>query len=152
MKALVKIVSGIGLFLMALYLGVKHFYGTSTLTSVFTTSLFVISPMLIINGIVELIRKKLKVHAVYVMKDLLPYIKDKLEVTGVTHEVHEFESGTVMIDVFTNNEFHVIQIDGDTIGFSKVTEETAPFDIIPDKLFHDPELFKKEFEAVLKST
>lgn len=83
------------------------------------------------------------------MKKLLPYIVDRIEKSKVKYEVHSFDSGAVMIDIWIDNNFYVIQIDGDTIGISLVTEETTPFDIIPDKSFKDESAFKETLDSIL---
>ena len=82
------------------------------------------------------------------MKKLQPYIVDKLTQFNAKHEVHSFDSGAVMVDIWIDNKFYVIQIDGDIIGLSLITEETTPFDIIPDKSFKDEVAFKKAFENI----
>lgn len=82
------------------------------------------------------------------MKKLLPYIVDKLTQFNTKHEVHSFDSGAVMIDIWSGNKLYVIQIDDDIVGLSLVTEETTPFDIIPDHSFRDEVVFKKTFENI----
>ena len=57
-----------------------------------------------------------------------------------------------MVDMWIKSNFYVIQIDGDTIGLSLVTEETTPFDIIPDQSFKDEISFKKAFENIFLNT
>ncbi|MEO8403262.1 MAG: hypothetical protein ABI480_01650 [Chitinophagaceae bacterium] len=54
-----------------------------------------------------------------------------------------------MIDIWIGSKSYVIQIDEDVIGLSEVTEETTPFDIVPDRSFKDPEEFKAAFERIL---
>ncbi len=82
------------------------------------------------------------------MKKLLPYISDTIKKSNVRHEIHSFDSGAVMVDIWVGEKFYVIQIDGDTIGLSLVTEETTPFDIIPDQSFNDVNAFKMAFENI----
>jgi len=54
-----------------------------------------------------------------------------------------------MIDIWAKDRFYVIQIDGPNIGLSEITEETTPFDIIPDRSFTEAKEFRTVFEAVL---
>ena len=83
------------------------------------------------------------------MRKLLPYIKTKLDQLKLKYEVHDFDSGAVMVDIYIEDKFYVIQIDGEEIGLSLNTEDTMLFDIIPDKTFKDADLFKTEFEKIL---
>jgi RNAse (barnase) inhibitor barstar len=80
---------------------------------------------------------------------LLPYIVDNLERLALRHEIHRFDSGAVMVDIWINDNFHVIQIDDNSIGLSLITKDTTPFDIIPDASFSNESEFKMEFEKIL---
>ncbi len=51
-----------------------------------------------------------------------------------------------MIDIWHNDEFYVVQIEPDFVGFSHVTDETDPFSVVPDLKFVDLEKFKVYFE------
>ncbi|WP_290711201.1 barstar family protein [Flavihumibacter sp. CACIAM 22H1] len=82
------------------------------------------------------------------MVDLLPYIVGKIERLKLKHEVHSFDSGAIMVDFWVGQCFYVVQIDNDTIGISLVTEETTPFDVIPDYSFKNSKDFKTAFEKV----
>jgi hypothetical protein len=84
------------------------------------------------------------------MKEILPEIINRLENEKVKYEVHSFPSGAIMVDIFTDDKFYVIQIDKDEIGLSLNTEETGLFDIIPDKSFKRSDEFKIEFEKIFK--
>ncbi len=84
------------------------------------------------------------------MKALLPYIIDRIEKSKARYEVHSFDSGAVMIDIFIREKFYVIQIDGDKIGLSLNTDETGLFDIVPDKTFEEVGEFKTEFEKIFE--
>ena len=82
------------------------------------------------------------------MRKLLPYIIAKCEKAGVKQKVEQFPSGAIMIDIWIANRFFVVQIDGDAIGLSEVTEDTSIFDTIPDKSFNNPEIFMTAFENI----
>ena len=81
------------------------------------------------------------------MKKVLTDIINQLDFAKVRYEIHNFDSGAIMIDIWINERFYVVQIFGDEIGMSLVTENTG-FDNIPDKSFKDPNEFYKEFEKV----
>jgi hypothetical protein len=82
------------------------------------------------------------------MKELLPYIVDKIEKSKVRHEVHSFDSGALMIDIWIADSFYVIQIEEKIIGLSLITEEEISFDTIPDQSFKDANEFKLAFENI----
>jgi len=80
---------------------------------------------------------------------LLSYIVDNIEWLNLKHEIHRFDSGAIMVDIWIKDNFHVIQIDSESIGLSLVTKNTTPFDIIPDHSFSDEHEFKREFAKIL---
>ncbi|CAN5530428.1 hypothetical protein BH10BAC3_BH10BAC3_25060 [soil metagenome] len=53
-----------------------------------------------------------------------------------------------MIDIRIDDNFCIIQIDGNIIGFILVRKDTTPFNIIPDQSFSDVNSFKKAFENI----
>lgn len=85
------------------------------------------------------------------MKDLLPHIISRLDKSKIKYEIHSFDPGAVMVDIFIADKFYVVQIDGDQIGLSLVTDKTLLFDIIPDKSYKDTNEFKNEFEKIFLS-
>jgi len=82
------------------------------------------------------------------VKELLPYIIERIHKSKTKYEVHSFDSGAIMVDIWIDDKFYVIQIDGDIIGLSLITQEAAPFDVIPDESFNDPNAFKTRFEDI----
>jgi hypothetical protein len=82
------------------------------------------------------------------MKKLVPDIINKLNIENVKYEVHHFDSGAVMVDIYIKDKFYVIQIFGDEIGLSLNTDNTSWFDIIPKKSFKDAKEFQKVFEEI----
>ena len=84
------------------------------------------------------------------MKRLLPDIINKLDLAKVKYEIHNFDSGAIMVDIFINDRYYVIQIYRDEIGLSLNTEETGFFDMIPDQSFKDPNGFKTAFEKIFE--
>lgn len=82
------------------------------------------------------------------MRKLLPYIVDTLTKNKTLHKVHSFDSGAVMIDIWLDHDFfYVIQIDGNVIGISLVTDDTG-FDSKPKHVFQDDRSFQKYFEKI----
>ena len=82
------------------------------------------------------------------MTDLLPYIVGKIKRLKLKHEVHSFDSGAITVDFWLDQRFYVVQIYNDAIGISLVTEETTPFDVIPDHSFKNSKDFKTAFEKI----
>lgn len=82
------------------------------------------------------------------MKHLLPYIIDRTAEHSLKYEIHHFDSGAVMIDIWSKNGFYVIQIEKERIGLSLITEPNTAFDTIPDQSFKDEKEFKNEFEKI----
>lgn len=82
------------------------------------------------------------------MKRLLPYIVEKLAQFNTKYEIHSFASGALMVDLWVDSNFYVIQIDGDVIGLSLVTDESMPFDRAADQSFKDEISFKEVFERI----
>lgn len=81
-------------------------------------------------------------------KRLLLYIVDTVTEAKVKYKIHSFESGAVMIDIWLDDNFYIVQIDRNIIGLSLVTKDTAPFNIISDQSFRDVSSFKKAFENI----
>lgn len=80
--------------------------------------------------------------------DLLSYISNILKQTSVRFEVHTFDSGCAMVDIWLNGVFYVVQIEEDIIGFSIIRDEVPAFDTRPDQTFTDEIVFKKYFENI----
>ena len=82
------------------------------------------------------------------MKDkVLEYVSNRLKQEELRHEIHTFDSGAVMIDIWKDDEFYVVQIEGILVGLSLVTEDTG-FSVVPDQSFVDFEKFREEFEKI----
>lgn len=79
---------------------------------------------------------------------IIIYAENYLKNKKIRFETMLFDSGALMIDIWVQNNFYVIQFDTEKIGLSEVTSETALFDIIPDRSFDTFEEFKLEFEKV----
>lgn len=81
------------------------------------------------------------------MDKVLEYVSSRLGEEGLKHEIHQFDSGAVMIDIWKEDLFYVVQIEDKTIGLSLVTKDTG-FDTIPDKSYNDIEKFSLDFEKI----
>ncbi len=81
------------------------------------------------------------------MYKVLEYVSNRLGQKELKHEIHKFDSGAVMIDIWKDNQFYVVQIEDKKIGFSLVTKDTG-FDTIPDKSYNDIEEFSVDFEKI----
>jgi hypothetical protein len=63
---------------------------------------------------------------------------------SVKHTVHEFPSGAIMLDIWYQDYFYVLQFEDRFVGFSEITDENPGFDTIPDeKFYHEPALLAK---------
>ena len=83
------------------------------------------------------------------MQIILPYIVPRFAELNIKHEVHHFDSGATMVDVWIENRFYCIQIDNHSIGLSLITPENPGFDTIPDAVFKNYDLFKSKLEAIV---
>lgn len=82
------------------------------------------------------------------MVNLLPYLVDKIERAKLRYEIHRFDSGAIMVDIWLKDSLCVVQIEEDLIGVSLVSEQTVSFDTIPDRSFTSEKDFKAEFETI----
>lgn len=78
------------------------------------------------------------------------YILDTLAQSEVKYDIHDFKSGASMIDVWYNNKFYVIQLEGQSLGLSTVDNESSGFDTIPDQRFFEFEEFITEFNKIFE--
>ena len=80
----------------------------------------------------------------------MEYVSSRLKEEGLKHEIHKFDSGAIMVDIWKDDLFYVVQIDGKVIGLSLVTEDTGLFDTIPDKSYDTIQKFSVDFEKILE--
>ena len=83
------------------------------------------------------------------MDNVLQYVSSRLRDEGVRHEIHTFDSGAAMVDIWKDDLFYVVQIEDKVIGLSLVTEDTG-FGLVPDKSYDTLEKFNIDFEKILK--
>ena len=78
---------------------------------------------------------------------VLEKIASRLSQANLKHEIHQFDSGCVMVDIWKDELFYVIQIEPEMIGLSLVDDNTG-FDTVPDKAYKDWDDFKTDFEKI----
>jgi hypothetical protein len=81
------------------------------------------------------------------VNEVLEKITSRLSQENLKNEIHKFDSGCVMVHIWKDELFYVIQIESETIGLSLVDENTG-FDTIPDKAYKDWGNFKIDFEKI----
>ena len=64
-------------------------------------------------------------------------------------EIHEFDSGAVVVDIWIYNDFYCIQMMDGKFGWSKV-EEDSQFCIVPDSGYLKWDNFKREFDKIIR--
>jgi hypothetical protein len=83
------------------------------------------------------------------MDKVLEYVSTRLAKEELRHEIHKFDSGAVMIDIWKNDLLYVVQIEDKRIGLSLVTANNG-FDIAPDKAYYDFESFSIDFDRIFE--
>jgi hypothetical protein len=76
-------------------------------------------------------------------------ITRRLNHENVRYEVHTFDSGCAMVDIWKDDLFYVIQLERERIGLSLV-DENADLSTIPDKTYNNFENFMIDFEKIFK--
>lgn len=86
------------------------------------------------------------------IQNLFQYTIELLKGMSIRHEYTNFESGAIMLDVWHNNKFYVIQFDAeDFVGFSEVNDDNIGFDTTPDEKFYDEIEYKNKLNSILVS-
>lgn len=83
------------------------------------------------------------------MEEVIQYVIPALERCCLKHEIHKFDSGAAMIDIWVNDKFYCIQLFKNYIGLSLVTEDSG-FSTIPDISYTSISEFKLDFEKILQ--
>lgn len=84
-------------------------------------------------------------------KEVLNYTINQLMDYKIRHEIHRFDSGCVMIDIWIRNELYSLQFEENKVGCSLVTRDTD-FSTIPDKWYKNFEEFKIQLEGILQNS
>lgn len=66
-------------------------------------------------------------------------------------EIHEFDSGAAIMDVWIKSDFYCIQMSENKFGWTKITEESG-FSSIPASGYMKWIEFKNQFDEIIKST
>ena len=62
---------------------------------------------------------------------------DLLEKQSIKYESDHFPSGAIMLDVWYETKFYVLQFQDNFVGVSEVNDENPGFDTIPDEKFYE---------------
>jgi len=82
------------------------------------------------------------------MKLYIDKITELIKSKEIRHEIHSFDSGAFMVDIWIKNDFYCVQLFENKFGISKVTEE-IDFSTAPDKTFTEWKSFKMELEKMI---
>ncbi len=86
------------------------------------------------------------------IQKLFQYTIELLKQMAVRHEYTSFPSGSIMLDVWHNDKFYVIQFVLDNyIGFSEVSDGNIGFDAIPEEVFYNDIEYKIKLNSILKN-
>lgn len=64
-------------------------------------------------------------------------VVELLNQAAIKHESHSFASGAVMLDIWFNDRFYVMQFEEGIVGISEVTEDNPGFSTTPDEILDD---------------
>ena len=84
------------------------------------------------------------------MEKVLEYISSRLRDEGLRHEINKFDSGAVMVDIWKDDLFYVVQIEDKRIGLSLINDDNPGFDTIPDKSYDTMDKFIIDFERIFQ--
>ena len=73
----------------------------------------------------------------------------RLEDLSIRYTVHHFPSGAIMLDIWVNNKFYVLQFETDCIGISEINDDNIGIDLIPNERFYNEIDYKVALEIVL---
>ena len=79
---------------------------------------------------------------------IFQYTIELLEQMSVKHEYKHFSSGAIMLDIWYNDKFYVVQFE-DYIGVSEVSSDNMGFDTNPDEKFYDEIEYKNKLNSIL---
>ena len=89
------------------------------------------------------------------MKDVVALFEHTLQLLNkhsIKHQVHHFDSGAIMLDIWHKDEFFVVQFEQNSVGLSTVNKQNPGFDTIPDQVFTQQADFKKSLLQLLEKT
>jgi hypothetical protein len=68
---------------------------------------------------------------------------------SVKHSVHDFASGVIMLDIWCNGNFYVVQFEKDFIGLSQINDDFVGFGTVPQEKFFNLTDFKMKLHSIL---
>ncbi len=71
-----------------------------------------------------------------------------LNTHSIRHEIHRFDSGAMMVDIWIGDDFYVIQLTDEYIGFSKIDNESG-FDTRPDEVFENEAVLIERMRSIV---
>ncbi len=83
-----------------------------------------------------------------ILNEVLNYTINQLTALNIRHEIHKFDSGCIMVDIWKEDKFYCLQLEDYKAGLSLVTED-IDLSTIPDKWYTNLVEFKTDFEAIL---
>lgn len=75
---------------------------------------------------------------------------ERLEKSSVKYDVHNLSSGVIMLDIWYNNKFYVLQFENEFIGFSEINTDEPAFDTTPDEKFYETKKFELKITQVFR--
>jgi hypothetical protein len=85
-----------------------------------------------------------------ILNEVLNYTVDRLTSYNIRHEIHSFDSGCIMVDIWKGHEFYCLQFEEYKVGLSLVKKD-IDFSTIPDKWYTNLVEFRTDFEMILKT-
>ncbi|RZK25317.1 MAG: hypothetical protein EOO43_05835 [Flavobacterium sp.] len=68
----------------------------------------------------------------------------------IEFQIHEFESGATLVDVWMNNKFYAIQFKDKFVGISMINDMHPGFSTVPDESFSEPDKFLLRFNEIME--
>ncbi len=82
------------------------------------------------------------------IQELLKRTVEKFVELNIDYEVERFPSGCVMLDIWHDKKFYVIQFEMELVGLSEINDDIG-FDTIPDEKFEDDAEYMRRLEYFL---
>jgi hypothetical protein len=82
------------------------------------------------------------------IKIIFQYTIEILKQMDIRHEFYSFSSGAIMLDIWHNDKFYVMQFE-DYIGVSEVNDTNISFDNIPDEKFYNEIEYKNKLKSII---
>lgn len=83
------------------------------------------------------------------IKEIFQQTIELLNSRFIRHQYMSFPSGAIMLDIWYEGKFYVIQFQ-DYVGVSEITEENPGFDTIPDERFYTNSDYQAKLAKILQ--